>query len=279
MARLDVATAIGERRVGRRGAPRAKPGIDPAVRAENRVLLGWQRCEDGAMFVAYDQTWGDQNSSWWAKINRAQEHIAWLHRLVNEFRQSGSYSLTPEPTEIPGRLADRLRFNLPVPVALSTTVGDALHNMRAALESLAFEAARLSQGGSLTSDQEKTSTFPICESPDAFGAFFKGKKGLLYDGRSRAAFRSVQPFVNLEQAEMVGVALDQSFDERFRWDVLHRLDTLWNIDKHRRLTLMAWWPGGQRPEHHAASAALQRRGACLDGLGVLDPEFRSAGRW
>lgn len=24
--------------------------------------------------------------------------------------------------------------------------------------------------------------------------------------------------------------------------MLHRLDTLWNIDKHRRLALMAWWP-------------------------------------
>ena len=36
--------------------------------------------------------------------------------------------------------------------------------------------------------------------------------------------------------------MDRSFNETFRWSELHRLDILWNIDKHRRLTLMAWWP-------------------------------------
>jgi len=54
-----------------------------------------------------------------------------------------------------------------------------LHNLRAALECLAFEVARRSQGGTLTAKQEKESTFPICESPEDFDASFKGKKGLL----------------------------------------------------------------------------------------------------
>ncbi|HZD00815.1 MAG TPA: hypothetical protein VFA46_11700 [Actinomycetes bacterium] len=104
--------------------------------------------------------------------------------------------------EKPGRLAYRLRFSRPVPVAISTTVGDVLHNLRAALESLAFEAARRSHGGTLTAEQEKQSTFPISKSPEALDAFFerKAKKGLLYDSRARAALRSAQPFVNLEEA-------------------------------------------------------------------------------
>jgi hypothetical protein len=194
------------------------------------------------VLVSHDQTWMDQESSWWAKANRANEHIDSLRRQVDEYRASAPYSLTPEPTEKPDRLAYRLRFSKPVPVTISTTVGDVLHNLRAALESLAFEVARRSQGGTLTPKQEQESTFPICESPKDFDAFFKGKKGLLYDRRARTALRSVQPFVNLEQAHRLGVALDRSFDETFRWSELHRLDTLWNIDKHRRLTLMAWWP-------------------------------------
>jgi hypothetical protein len=194
------------------------------------------------VFVAYDQAWMDQSSSWWAKANRAKEHLDSLGRLVDEFRALGPSSLTAEPTEKAGRLAYRLRFSTPVPVAVSTTIGDVLHNLRAALESLAFEVARRSQGGSLTADQEKASTFPICQTPQAFDAFFKGKRGLLYHSQARAAFRSVQPFVNLEAAQNVGVALDRTFEESFRWSELHRLDTLWNIDKHRRLTLTAWWP-------------------------------------
>ncbi len=194
--------------------------------------------------MSYDQTWMDQNSSWWAKANRAKEHIDSLRCQVDEFRASVPYSLTPELTEKPGRLAYRLRFSKQVPVAISTTVGDVLHNLRAALESLAFEVARRGQGGTLTASQEKASTFPIRETPEALDAFFagQGRKGLLYDHGARAALRSVQPFVNLEEAHKLGVALDKGFEEDFRWSVLHRLDTLWNIDKHRRLALMAWWP-------------------------------------
>jgi hypothetical protein len=102
------------------------------------------------VFVSYDPTWMDQGSSWWAKANRAKEHIDSLRRQVDEYRASAPYSLTPEPTEKPDRLAYRLRFSKPVPVTISTTVGDVLHNLRAALESLAFEVARRSQGGTLT---------------------------------------------------------------------------------------------------------------------------------
>jgi hypothetical protein len=192
--------------------------------------------------VAYDQPWSDQDSSWWAKANRAKEHIDSLRRLVDEFRASGPYSLTPEPTETPGRLAYRLRFSKPVPVRISTTIGDALHNLRAALENLAFEVARRSAGGALDPDLEDKSTFPIRKTPELFDAFFEGKRGLLYDSRAKAAFRSVQPFANLEEAHKLGVALEKSLGEEYRWDELHRLDTLWNIDKHRRLALMAWWP-------------------------------------
>jgi hypothetical protein len=194
------------------------------------------------VLVSYDQTWMDQDSSWWAKANRAKEHIDSLRRQVDDYRASAPYSLTPEPTEKPDRLAYRLRFSTPVPVTISTTVGDALHNLRAALESLAFEVARRSQGGTLTAKQEKESTFPICKSPEDFDAFFKGTKGLLYDRRGRVALRSVQPFVNLEEAHRLGIALDRSFEETARWSELHRLDILWNIDKHRRLTLITWRP-------------------------------------
>jgi hypothetical protein len=194
--------------------------------------------------MGYDPTWMDQGSSWWAKANRAKEHIDSLRREVDAFRASEPYSLTPEPTEKPDRLAYRLRFSKQVPVAISTIVGDVLHNLRAALENLAFEVARRSHGGTLTAMQEWGSTFPIRETPEALDGFFasQGKKGLLYDPRARAAFRSVQPFVNLEEAHKLGVALDKGFEEDFHWNELHRLDTLWNIDKHRRLTLMAWWP-------------------------------------
>ncbi len=61
----------------------------------------------------------------------------------------------------------------------------------------------------------------------------------------------------MEEARRLGVQISRSYDDEFGWDELHRLDTLWNIDKHRRLTLMAWWPdliywGSNRPSNRRA---------------------------
>jgi len=62
--------------------------------------------------------------------------------------------------------------------------------------------------------------------------------------------------------------------------VLHRLDTLWNIDKHRRLTLMAWWPdlifwGSNRPSNRRA---LPGDGTLADGSILLYIEGTDEGQ-
>ena len=89
----------------------ATPGLQRWPDVGESVLYscgvgGWGK--DGIVFVAYDQAWMDQSSSWWAKANRAKEHIDSLSRLVDEFRALGPYSLTAEPTEKAGRLATAL---------------------------------------------------------------------------------------------------------------------------------------------------------------------------
>jgi hypothetical protein len=62
----------------------------------------------------------------------------------------------------------------------------------------------------------------------------------LYGDQARAAFRFVQPFRTAEDAASVGVEL--SFEEECHGNMLHRLACLSNLDKHRRLNVMAWWP-------------------------------------
>jgi hypothetical protein len=96
--------------------------------------------------------------------------------------------------------------------------------------------------GGLRAAQEQASTFPIKATPDGFDDFFKGKRGAMYDDRARRAFRQVQPFFYDEMATQQGITLSDSYEDRARWNALFRLDRLWNIDKHRRLAIMAWWP-------------------------------------
>jgi hypothetical protein len=195
-----------------------------------------------AMFLTWHGSWSDPNSAWCAKANRALEHLDALRLLIDEFRATEPFTLTPEPTDNPKRVAYRLRYKHPVPTGIRTTIGDVLHNLRGALESLAFEAARLSQSGVLSAEQESLSAFPICKSPAEFEKFINSKRGQLFDSRAAKALRSVQPFVNLEQLHQHGVSLEEPFEQRARWEILYRLNRLWNIDKHRRLVLTAWWP-------------------------------------
>jgi hypothetical protein len=195
------------------------------------------------VIIQYDRSvWEDPRASWWAKLDRAGQHLVALRKVVADHLGTDPVTLTPGPTDVPGRLAYRIRYREPFPVTMFTITGDVLHNLRTALECLAFEFARLSQGGKLTPKQEEASTFPIRSSPDGFERFFGKDRSGLYDQRARRAFRFAQPFAQLEEAKRHGVALDKSFEEEFKWDSLHRLHSLWNLDKHRRLALAAWWP-------------------------------------
>jgi hypothetical protein len=71
--------------------------------------------------------WLDRTSAWWAKADRAQNHLRSLDRLVAEFRASEPYAVVPEPTDTPGRTAYRLHIHKPTPPEISTTIGDILH--------------------------------------------------------------------------------------------------------------------------------------------------------
>ena len=193
--------------------------------------------------MRWDADWADQDSAWWAKANRAAEHIRALDRLVSTFRAAEPYTLLPEPADKPERFDYRLRYMTPVPVAIGVTVGDVLNNLRGALECLAFEIARRSQAAPLSPKQEKAATFPICNTPEAFEKFFKDNKerNTLFDERARTALRAVQPFAFLEMAITAGVPPPRTFEEESLFSDLHRLNVLWNIDKHRRLAVTALW--------------------------------------
>lgn len=123
----------------------------------------------------------------------------------------------------------------------STTVGDIVHNLRAALDAVAFELARRSQRGTLTELQKRASEFPICTTAGAFDRFMtRYKRDELHDDDARALLRAAQPFVGLEEAIRLGVSHGNTYEERFQASLPNRLTVLWNIDKHRHLVVAEW---------------------------------------
>lgn len=201
-------------------------------------------------------SWRDPDAPWNVKLRQAERHIGYLARQIADFRSSAPYTLTPETTEAPGRFAYRVRRR-PIPVEFSAIVGDVLNNLRAALESASYEIARRGQGGSLLPEQESAPAFPICVTPKRFEEFFtRSHRGVLYDQQARDSLRTVQPFALAEKASAGGSDPGGSYEEDAKYDPLYRLNTLWNIDKHRRLTLMIWrlkfvyWFGSAEQERH-----------------------------
>ena len=147
--------------------------------------------------------------------------------------------------------------------------------------------------GTLTSDQELATYFPICEDEHAFQKFLKStRRGIkiadLYGSKEIAALESVQPFSIAAEAEAVGVGWTSTRQDDLNRDAGHRLDVLWNVDKRRRLPGLVWfttgWPASENQARVGRShltapwplrpgsgtASLPQRRGCASGRARLE---------
>jgi hypothetical protein len=100
------------------------------------------------------------------KLKRANHHINQLNTVLNDFRKLRPYRLVVEGDREPTTyhaLTLRVRKNLPEPVPL--IIGDAIHNLRSALDHALCDAIR-KRGGKIS----KQTQFPIIEGDDLEGA-------------------------------------------------------------------------------------------------------------
>ena len=166
-----------------------------------------------------------------------------------EFRASEPYTVVPRPTDTPSRTDHRLHIHKPVPPEISTTIGDILHDLRSALDSLAYEMALRGRDRPMTK-QERACVFPVRETPERFDEFSDGGskhegdriRAALCGDRARAAFRSVQPFRIHEEAILLGVEVTDTYEQEYRWSELYRLTQL---STSTSIAGSASWPGGR----------------------------------
>jgi len=241
-----------------------------------------------------NQRWRDPEAPWWAKLRRAQGHISEVEQRVSALQGIQPWSIQREPTGSDG-WAYRFRIHRPIPADLSAAVGDAVANMRAALDYIAYELAR-HHVGTMSDTEEAATAFPICRDKATFDQFFQvGKKDALraklYGDSERRALQCVQPFALTDEMRAVGVepATDPKTD--LLTDHAYGLNTLWNIDKHRRLPGLAWavegpvWFSGeatgcrwiQRASElaplHDGTVLSELHGPPASGRPLLEPKF------
>ncbi len=186
----------------------------------------------------------DPEAPWWVKLRRARLHIDEVHQRVSVLDASKPWSVQKETTEDPDSWAFRFRIHRPIPADLRAAVGDAIANMRSALDYAAYELA-VRRAGTLTPRQDRATVFPICKDGETFDRFFTaGRLGPvraeIYGDTERLALRCVQPFALGEEARSLGVEWSTPADQELLTDGSWALNTVWNIDKHRRLPDLAW---------------------------------------
>lgn len=182
--------------------------------------------------------WRELGQPWWVKMDRARLHIEDLRSKFDDFIASEPWSVKRVPTS--DEHVARLVFvkNQPIPLEFSSIVGDAVHNMRSALDAVAYALARRNFDGTWTEEHERAPAFPIYATPAEFDSFFdKGKRPEVFDERDRMAMRSVQSFYHREQTDRDS---PEAYDRLCRFSQLNLLKNISNIDKHRRLPLSYW---------------------------------------
>ena len=164
-----------------------------------------------------EQSAVDELAGAWLKHQAANQHIDTFEERLNKWLRDKAYHLVRDPNTPALQRAMLLRAE-PIDSELSCLAGDAIHNLRSALDHLAYSVACVKNvpahlRGNVTFTARK-------DSPDFADAITKGKVTAL--GGDWVRFISeMQPYLNGTGSELYTIC---------------RLD---NIDKHRNLLLMA----------------------------------------
>jgi hypothetical protein len=149
----------------------------------------------------------------WAKIVRAEEHLATIKAEVALFHEADPYELVGEFNTEGTEYVAHLRLNEVPPIRLQLLVGDFAHNLRSALDHLAGWLV-IRNGGTPT-----TSTgFPICLKEPAHGV-------------------KIEPGVSVEAMAVIEGLQPYNRGEAAAKDKLAVLRAINNTDKHRNLFL------------------------------------------
>ena len=81
-------------------------------------------------------TWRDPDSAWWVKLRRADQHIVEAAGRLKAFRSDEPWTVEATPGPGTGDQNYRFRVHRAVPADLLAVLGDAVHNLRSALDAI-----------------------------------------------------------------------------------------------------------------------------------------------
>lgn len=157
------------------------------------------------------------------RLDRALYHLDSFKAELAAWRETGAHTVRTELEAESNEKVIWAQVIKPPPASLSLIAGDCIHNLRAALDNLAFGLALAKAQGPLPSEVEAASGFPIFSSDPAQANSPKPLQKFndmirCIDPRAKTIIEGLQPYKRADG---------------FRTDPLWQLNKLESIDKHR----------------------------------------------
>jgi hypothetical protein len=188
------------------------------------------------------------------RIARADFHFKAGAALWDRFLEDEPYGVSLNiEDDGSGEIFISPRYD-PLPSNWSIEFGEMLYQLRAALDSLVYQAAINDSGQDPPPDQHRLE-FPFRETPDEFGRA-AWKIGPLADAR-RSIIESVQPYQAAGAAD----------DDRATITALATLNRWAAIDRHRRLHVIGSWATRAEPQFRLPEGVTLRRVEVVPGAG------------
>ena len=157
------------------------------------------------------------SSGYLLKLDRAAAHLDALDAATQRFIEKHCRSSIELDADA-GEYVLRAHISSQPPPDLSILAGDCAHNLRAALDHIAFQLAERHRNGPLPESLAKTVEFPVYTTKTAYRDQAPRKIKLLHP-KAQELVKAMQPY--------------QGGD----WDLLGFIHELDRIDKHRKLNL------------------------------------------
>jgi hypothetical protein len=172
------------------------------------------------------------------KVARAHEHIAAVKQLAEDWLDTDAYTIDREVDAETGYTVCKARIKGVPPEGIGLAVGDAVHNLRSALDHTVYLLAQRHHGESLPLDVQESLMFPIIGNQNSKGQPTDGAS-IFEDIARRRGLDVWLPENVLRYIKSIQPYHWKGDDFRFHWLwLVHDLDRL---DKHRSIHVTTGW--------------------------------------
>ena len=163
---------------------------------------------------------------WRVKLRQADVHLRRFEEECDLYVNASHVGFEYEMDQEAGSISVRLQADSEPPMLLGAIVGDVLHNLRSALDSIAWETC---QRADVSPDREGNVYFPIGLDPKDWKSLAGSQLPSVAESHLQV-FKELQPWFQDEISRGYGIEVDLSAATRHP---LHRLHDLAKRDRHR----------------------------------------------